>query len=144
MDNCYHYRIYNFGLSSTIPLPELWPQENEPVQLRITHQEEIPVFDLIHKEGWMYEDFLFVQIGPQGILLHIKDVCHVWFKSSDTLVIAPDPGVDLEEVKVYLLGSGLALYLMSQGQFTLHAGTVTDGTRSLSFMGDSGVGKSTT
>ena len=131
-------------MSSTLPLPELWSAENEPVQLHVTHLEKIPVFEVIQKEGWISEDFLYVQLGPQGILLHIKDVCRVWYKSSDTLVIEPNAGIDLEEVKVYLLGSGLALYLMNQGQFALHAGTVTDGTHSLSFMGDSGMGKSTT
>lgn len=144
MNSPYNYCIFNLYLSSTFPLPELWPHDEGKAQLWVTDQEKIPPFELVYKEGWMYEDFLFIQIGPQGTLLLIKDVCRIWLKAADTLVIEPFPGVDAGEVRVYLLGSGLAMYLMNQGYFTLHAGTITDGTKCITFMGESGVGKSTT
>lgn len=144
MNNFYHYRVYNYKLSSTFPLPELWPIPACNVQLTITDQEKIPPFEVVDKEGWMYEDFLHIQTGPQGTIIFIKDVCRIWLKAADTLVVEPVPGIDASEVRVYLLGSGLAMYLMNHGYFTLHAGTVTDGAKCISFMGDSGVGKSTT
>lgn len=144
MNSLFQYRIYDFNLSSTFPLPELWPVADPDIQLNITDQEPIPPLTRIDKEGWMYEDFLFIQIGQEGTIILIKDVCRIWLKSADTLVLEPLPGVDAAEIRVYLLGSGLAMYLMSRGYFTLHAGTITNGATCISFMGDSGVGKSTT
>lgn len=144
MNNFHNYHIYDLYLSSTFPLPGLRPHSTDNVELWITDQEKIPPFEVIYKEGWMYEDFLFIQIGPQGIILLIKDICRIWLKESHTLVIEPNLGIDLEEAKVYLLGSGITLYMINQGHFTLHAGTVTDGVNCISFMGDSGAGKSTT
>jgi hypothetical protein len=140
----HYYQIYDIDLAASFPIPELYSTVASSTQLKITNQERIPVFEQIDREGWMYEDFLHVQIGPAGLLLLVKDVCRIWFKTQYTLVLEPLPGVDLAEAKIYLLGSGLSIYLMNQGLFSLHAGTVTNGQYCISFMGESGVGKSTT
>lgn len=138
------YSIYNLDISSSIPLPELWPSERAVDALNISHEEQIPNLSEVYSEGWLFDDFMYVQRGAEGVQLHIQEICHIWFKSPYAIVINPDPGVHLEDIKVYLLGSGLALHLMTQGQFCLHASTVANGTHCISFMGHSGAGKSTT
>lgn len=52
-------------------------------------------------------------------------------------------GVQEAEMRFYILGAALGLFLIRRGAFPIHGSTVTDGRRSILFCGPSGAGKST-
>ena len=66
------------------------------------------------------------------------------FRITDcTITVRPDEGVDEALLRLYLMGPALAVLLHMRGVFILHASTIEIDGEAVSFVGESGFGKST-
>lgn len=132
------YEIYGLAVASEIQLPEMWsiePEAARPTEIEIRlGQTPLCVHDDCERTG-EYE------VGAAGILLNLPDVGRFWAVGGHTLTVTPAPGADMDLVRLFVLGSGLAAILHQRGEFPLHA-SAHDG-RCYVFLGESGSGKST-
>lgn len=134
----YHYEIYQLCVSSEIPIPELLPSEhhNADVSIRIVEfTEDIPAD--AH------------QLGPyswgksQEFWLNVPDVASFYVFNGNQITVQPAAGIDLDSVRVFLLGTAMGV-LMFQRQFlVLHGNAVQVGNACMVCVGKSGAGKST-
>jgi hypothetical protein len=83
------------------------------------------------------------QVGGEEILLNVRGVARYWMRSGRSLVVDRHPNSHMNDVLVYLLGSGLGAILHQRGHFPLHASAFVRGEECIGFMGESGAGKST-
>jgi len=84
---------------------------------------------------WAMEDDAF--------LLKISRVARFLIRGGVEIVFEPEPGHDLGDVTLYLLGTCFAVLLQQRGSIVLHASAVSVGGRAMLFCGQSGAGKST-
>ncbi len=134
----YHYEIYQLCVSSEIPIPELLLSEhhNADVSIRIVEfTEDIPAD--AH------------QLGPyswgksQEFWLNVPDVASFYVFNGNQITVQPAAGIDLDSVRVFLLGTAMGV-LMFQRQFlVLHGNAVQVGNACMVCVGKSGAGKST-
>src|SRR5205085_6892746 len=114
-----------------MPLPELVPALAEgAAELRVTlgDVEEAPPGLHIHGED---------------ALLVVADVGRFLCRSGREMVVAPAPHVSERNLRLYLLGSALAVIIHQRGLLPLHANAVVVEGKAIGFMGHPGAGKST-
>lgn len=79
----------------------------------------------------------------EGLLLNIEGVAKYSITKGSRIIVDPEPGVPIVNVRLYLLGSVMGIVLHQRGLLPLHANCVEIGGRAFAFMGKSGAGKST-
>jgi len=90
-----------------------------------------------------------VEIGPNWLsappqfLLTVPGVVRILVASGSEMVVAPAPGVAIEDAAIFVVGTGIAIALYQRGVLILHASAVTHKDRAFAFSGVSGAGKST-
>ena len=89
------------------------------------------------------------QIGPfshavaQRLWLHVPGVARFLIESGNRIVYDPEPSVDEDSVRVFLLGSCVGTLLLQRGQLVLHGNAFAMGEGCAVCVGPSGAGKST-
>lgn len=134
----YHYEIYQLCVSSEIPIPELLPSNrlNADISIRIVEfTEEIPAdAQRLGPYSWA---------KPQEFWLNVPEIASFYVLNGNRITIKPAAGIDLDSVRVFLLGTAMGV-LMFQRQFlVLHGNAVQVGEACMVCVGKSGAGKST-
>ncbi len=83
------------------------------------------------------------QAAPGQFLLKVEEIASYYICSGCDITIEPDPGGTEDEVRAFLLGSGLAALLQQRHILTLHASAIQTEHGAVLFLGNSGAGKST-
>ncbi|MEQ7872938.1 hypothetical protein ABDK56_02900 [Sphingomonas sp. ASV193] len=126
------YRLFGLRLTSEIPLPDLHEADGDtPADVEVTLAAPRPV-----------ERFETVAT-PGGTTLEIAGVGRFTVTDGRRIAVAPDPGADEGDVRLYLLGSTMGLLLYQRGLMPLHANAVVVDGHAFAFAGASGAGKST-
>jgi hypothetical protein len=87
----------------------------------------------------------FVQVGQDGrVLLRVDGVARYLLEDASLVTVEPARNAVAGEVRMFLLGTVLALLCYSRGLLPLHASCAVIKGRACAFVGNSGAGKSTT
>lgn len=126
--------VYGLRVRSELRLPELLPAtgQNPPqVIIRLGTMPDHP------------DSTPGVHAMDGGVLLVVQGVAQFWIKNGTEIVVEPNSGVPVKNVRLFLLGSAMGVLLHQRGLLPLHANAVKIGDKAFAFMGQSGSGKST-
>jgi hypothetical protein len=136
----YFYRVHGLLLASEIDLPELAAR-------RTSAQERADVYvrrGEIDAYGSMSESALAVMpVRGGGAFLQVPGAARFLVRNGSEVIVAPNHGVDLALIRVFLLGWVTALVCYQRSSLVLHASAVAFGDQIVAFAGKSGEGKST-
>lgn len=136
-----HYTAYLLSIDSEIALPELSTDpaggaESPDVSIRLgdVSPDGLP-------EGLPFGRWLWVD--RDRLWLHVPNVARFLVQGGNSIRIDPEPGVDDDSLRLFLLGSALGALLMQRGYLVLHGNAIRVGDQCLVCVGHSGAGKST-
>ena len=151
------YRVFGIRLVSTIDFPELQERrtpspppgesgECEPVVIRWgrvpSPKRSRPTGGLrLENEPGPERGSYFVT--PQRLVFEFPEIGRLDARGGRELVVWPDPQTELQTLRSYILGIGLAAVLQQQGRLVLHASGVAVDQNAVLFVGEKGAGKST-
>lgn len=135
------YTAYNLSVDSEIDLPELFPMHTsnaEPADVKIH-------FGSIAPEGLANGQQLgpFLWAAPESLWLQVPQVARFLVDNGNAIRIDPEPGIDEDSIRVFLLGSALGALLFQRGYLVLHGNAIRIGEQCMVCVGHSGAGKST-
>jgi len=135
-----NYKCYNLTVHSEIELPEMGVPidvSGKP-DLRIVQG---PVSPDGLKGGTQIGPFLWAT--PEAVQLHVPHVARFLISGGDSIIFDPEPGIDDDSVRVFMLGSALGALLFQRGYLVLHGNAIRIGDACIVCVGHSGAGKST-
>ena len=141
----YHYTAYGLAIASELPLPELiqapaaaagGQTNGADIVIRLGVQEKRPEAGAV--SGRCYHT------SPQETLIYWDDGGLCAMRGGREIIFEPREDADERAVRLYLLGTAMAVLLQQRGLLVLHASAVVVGSAAAAFMGDCGMGKSTT
>jgi hypothetical protein len=132
---------YNLTIESDLALPELL-SDNGPtdalpdvtIELRPVAPEGLP-------HGKQLGPFLWVT--PESLWLQVPHVARFLVQNGSTIHVDPEPGIDEDSIRVFLLGSALGALLFQRGYLVMHGNAIRIGDKCMICVGNSGAGKST-
>ena len=140
----YHYRAFGLDIQSEIACPYLLPGDDAHQDLLICFDSVPQELEQIQERGSNY------QIGAGRLLLTIERVARYLVIDGCEIRIEPYPGVDDNDLRLFLLGSAMGALLHQRGIWPLHGSSVATGRSGAAgdrgaaiFLGPSGSGKST-
>ena len=135
----YRYRAYDLDIRSSLSLPELQSSvavtkpaidiTYEPVEWTLPNPS--PAWKYFHRQD-------------ESIYCYWKIIGKFLVRSGMEIAIDPLPEVEVETLRLPLLGSVLAIALHQRQQLVLHGSAVVINGKAVLFLGASGQGKSTT
>ncbi|WP_374405287.1 hypothetical protein [Pelagerythrobacter sp.] len=145
MDEASHtYLLFGQRFRSDIALPELGPE-----LARDSRRDDTTA--IVIRRGAVPEDG--TQVGPQigpfshaapdALWLRIPNIARYLVQGGNRVTYAPEPGIDDDSVRVFLLGSCIGTLLLQRGQLVLHGNAFAIGDGCALCVGPSGAGKST-
>ena len=136
MPSTFFYCAYGLIIQSPIPLPELVAGAGEPdVTIRFGKLEYQPV--KANREASE------MHVVGGDIYLSWDDIGTFLVRDGREIVIQPLPRVNNSVLRLFILGTTLAMLLCQRGLTVFHASAVTMGNGVLAFAGVKGAGKST-
>ncbi len=133
------YHLFGWRVKSALPLPELLPWRGDArAPDLVVEIGAVPPAD----PQWPNISPA-VQIGPAGVRVTIPDVAHYWIEAGKHVIVQPIQPEDAATIRVFLLGTVLAILCFQRGLLPLHASAVDFDGRALLVSGVSGAGKST-
>lgn len=132
----WHYHYAGLRISSELELPE-WETFRQPAP------DDIP--DVIFRYGSAETQGLSPDmiVGPDECRFSAPDVGIYHVIQGREIVVSPYPGAGLNEIRLFLLGSGWGAICYQRGLFALHASAVRVGQDAVLFCANPGGGKST-
>lgn len=136
--------VYGLTVDCDIPLPELREagEGGAPADL-VIRRGEVP-------ETWEITDELntraFADGTPGEMWLRFPETVRLLVRGGKSITYDPHPNAGEDEIRLFLLGSGLGAVMMQRGYIVIHGNAITrpDGQGAIVCIGDSGAGKSTT
>lgn len=133
----YSHSAYGLGIHSAVALPELeagGAAADLVIRLaKITN----PPLEPTAAKGWL-------QAADEEVGFFHEEVGAFLVRAGKEILVDPAPGVEEPLVRLFLLGMGLGLVLRQRGYLVLHASAVEVQGRAIAFLGQKGIGKSTT
>jgi len=135
------YACYGLSIDSPIALPELVPAANDEgaPDVRI-ELERVPAGERLDSARQLGP---YLWAGPSELALTIPGIARFLVSEGRRILVEPDPGIDEDSVRVFLLGSALGALLFQRGLLVLHGNAVRVGDACMVCVGPSGAGKST-
>jgi hypothetical protein len=135
----YAYNAFGLNILSDISLPELLPIINHDckadIEIQIEEIRHLWSDDLVDPNGFIVrEEFVMFQVSKLG-MFSIQD--------GNKIKVSPKNNADLDEIKLYILGTCMGALLMQRKVLPLHGSAVVIDDRVFAFVGESGAGKST-
>ncbi len=131
----YYYQAFGLTIESPLVCPELLPAEGT-ADVTIRYGAVPDGLEAIQQQGVCY------QANSEAFLLKLKAVAKYLVTAGEQIIIERVPGVQDEEVRLFLLGSAFAALLQQRGFLPLHGCAVEVNGGSAVFLGPSGSGKS--
>jgi hypothetical protein len=144
MTTTFYYIAYNLTIETPFSIRELVsiaPQKTDILIKELSIVDFLPVFT--NQESYFDGEMIF-QSNATELLITVKGIGKYHIKNAQTIHIEREKDISNDDIVLYLLGTGLACLNMMRGVFALHGSAIHTENGSVIFMGDSGVGKSTT
>lgn len=138
----FSYFAYGLGIQSALPLPEfIAVKAGCDVTIRLesvdcTPNDYVPL-EVVDKQ-------LYIKITSEEAIIFSKSVGVFLVRGGHEVVVIPAPGVDDRLIRLYIVGTVMAVLLYQRGLLVLHASVVDIGGGAVAFLGKSGEGKSST
>lgn len=133
------YHLFGWRVKSALPLPELLPWRGDARAPELC----VDIGAVPPPEPHWPSVSPAVQIGPTGVRVTIPGVAIYWAEAGKHVIVQPILPEDAAEIRVFLLGTVLAILCFQRGMLPLHASAVDFDGRALLLSGLSGAGKST-
>ena len=130
------YRGFSLGIHSSIPFPELVPQECDPDVFIQVGEEREPPPEARGIPRW-------IKAESDGVLLAWEHVGTIRVRAGREIVVNPAPGIEERVVRLFVLGASISVLLQQRGFTVIHASSVSINGEAVAFVGEKGVGKST-
>ena len=130
------YRAYGLQIDSELVLPELVAGEGE-AEVTIRFGAVTGSRAETAGRGWAFH------ATPEGVVLSWSGVGAFLVRDGREIVMDPLPGVEERVLRLFLLGTTLAVLLHQRGWVVLHGSVVASAGRALAFVGPKQAGKST-
>lgn len=132
------YRAFGLTFASVYALPELLPAGSDAVPDVVIVDGAVPEeLPGVLKRGVRF------QAAAQALRLQVDGVATYLIEHGRRITIARAPGVEDDDVRVFLLGSAFGALLHQRGDLVLHGSAVDWQGEAVAFLGHSGAGKST-
>ncbi len=129
------YTAYGFSVHSEIPLPGLVPGgAPADIRIRLATPFDPPV------EGDDAQTLL--RLAGNEAFLSVSGVGAFRIRNGREVVVRPAVGVPPGRLRLFLVGTVMALLLYQRGLLVLHASAVSIGGGVVAFVGETGLGKS--
>jgi hypothetical protein len=137
--NCI-YSVYGLKIKSDISMPELLSIiEEQPIQI-----DALISCGVVPKE---IEDVIvsneFYKLSKNEFYMYIKGVAHYYVTKGSRIIIEPEDESDIENIKLFLLGTCFGILLAQRNTVAIHGGTVVVDGKGIIVTGHTGAGKST-
>jgi len=133
----YRHRAFGLNILSEIECPPLIVGDDSPPDLRIRFGAVPQELKRLQAQGAGY------QISKKHFLLMVEGVARYLVCEGREIIVAPYPGVNDRDLRLFLLGSAIGALLYQRGVWPLHGSSVATSSKAAIFLGDSGTGKST-
>lgn len=131
----YSYVAYGLGIRSAIQLPEL-VCGGDRIDVEIKFESlKLPAHDCAGYCYWASGNSLFI---------HWDQIGYLQIRDGREIIIDPVPSVDFAKVRVVILGAAMGTLLHQKGLLVLHSSAVAIKSGAALFVGNKGMGKSTT
>lgn len=136
----YNYRVYGLKIKSEIPMSEL-----------ITIDEAECIYpDVSISYGLVPKcienpriDGKYMKMNDREFYLHIKDIAHYYVADGKRIIIESEIESDIEQVKIFLLGTCFGILLKQRNIIAIHGGAIVINGHGIIITGHTGAGKST-
>ncbi len=135
------YTAYNLSIDSEIDLPELLPVEAGNAESADVKIHFGPLAPGGLADGQQLGPFLWA--APESLWLQVPQVARFLVSNGNDICIDPEPGIDEDSIRVFLLGSAFGALLLQRGHLVLHGNAIRIGDQCMVCVGRSGAGKST-
>lgn len=132
----YYYQAFGLTIASVLPCPEILPAAGAP-DVTISYGPVPDGLEDIQQQGVCY------QVNSGAFLLKLKGIAKYLVTAGEQIIIERVPGVQDNEVRLFLLGSAFAALLQQRGLLPLHGCAMEANGGAAVFVGSSGCGKST-
>ena len=134
--------VYGLTVSSDLYLPELQPAHAGSVVDVAIKQGPVPEPAITDPSDIRF----YLESGPDYLRLNLPGILRMDIRGGTMLTYYRYPGIEDDEVRLFLLGSGLGAILMQRGFVVIHGNAIIPQGQAGAIMciGDSGAGKSTT
>ena len=134
------YTAYDLTIGSELPLPELTPFDTVG-----STPDIIISFGKVGNDGLTNGQQLgpFLWATPDSLWLKVPHVARFLVTNGRAITIEPEPGIDEDSIRVFLLGSAFGALLFQRGHLVLHGNAIRIGDACMVCVGHSGAGKST-
>lgn len=134
----YTYKAFGLIFRSEIEIPEFIPHEEEK-EMDVTIQPGTTpeILEDATARGVLFEG------TKNRFLLTIPNTGKVFITNGNNIILEKYDGASWDDIRVFLLSSGMGALLHQRGLLPMHASTIEWNNQGVMFMGNSGVGKST-
>ncbi|MGF1728819.1 hypothetical protein [Photobacterium kasasachensis] len=134
----YTYHCFGLNIASELECPELFSDT-------LTEEANVTIrFGQVPEKLSNYKAFGVRYFAKPGkLLLTIDDVAKYLIINGNEIIVDPAPKANEDSIRLFLLGSALGALLQQRGMLVLHGSVVDIGDRCVTFVGHSGMGKST-
>lgn len=137
--NKFLYKAFGLNISSDVRLPELCEVHLDKEQLDI----EIKVSDLSQYSSALDKTpLMFVTLGKE-FYFKVPGASIFCVKNGNEILVSPFDDYDLDELRLYILGTCMGAILFQRKILPLHGSALSINGKAYAFIGDSGAGKST-
>lgn len=139
------YQLFGWRLRSSLALAELlpWQGDNRAPDVVI----EIGAVPPLDPHSVQFSPAIHISpashFGPDGVRVAIPAVATYWVEAGRRVIVEPVLPETAPDIRVFLLGTVLAILCFQRGLLPLHASAVEFNGRALLLSGNSGAGKST-
>lgn len=135
------YQAFGCEVRSELRFPELplWrkPASSDALEIVVAELEDEWSAAVKHGCGWG------AAVSGGALLFRVPEVAIYAIQAGRRIVVAPERSADLDQIRLYILGSCMGALLMQRGILPLHGSAVVIDGQAYAFCGQSGVGKST-
>ncbi len=131
----FSYLAYGLGIQSRLPLPEFVPAE-AGCDVVIDFDAAAITPSEVGDTPW------YVRVTPAEAVIADKDLGVFVIRGGRHVTVIPARGADEGAVRLYLVGTVMAILLYQRGRLPLHASAIEIAGEAVGFLGVSGAGKS--
>jgi hypothetical protein len=140
----YQYRTFGLTVQTAVALPELFPAEEGRAGGKVQADVTIRVGEINNLPPAVRSSPRYVWPSPEGIYLGWEGVGAFLVREGREVIVEPCPGVEESLLRLFILGTTLAMLLHQRGEVVvLHASVVVMAGEAVAFVGAKGLGKST-
>ncbi len=137
----FSYSAYSLGIKSDLHLPEFLAID---VGCDVTIRLDVNSTPTAYVPLEVADKPAYFKITSEEAIIFVKDIGVFLVNDGREVVVIPAPRVDDRLIRLYIVGTVMAVLLYQRGLLVLHASVVNINGCAVAFLGKSGAGKSST